>query len=38
VSIVAAAVSAAWLANGWWLGGRQDILARQQDIEPEMPG
>ncbi len=32
VSIVAAVISALWLANGWWLGRRQDILARQQEV------
>jgi AAA family ATP:ADP antiporter len=30
ISIVAAATSAIWLANSWWLGRRQDALARQQ--------
>jgi len=30
ISIVAAAASAIWLANSWWLGRRQDVLARQQ--------
>jgi ATP:ADP antiporter, AAA family len=30
VSIVAAALSGSWLANSWWLGRRQDVLARQQ--------
>jgi AAA family ATP:ADP antiporter len=29
ISIVAAVLSAAWLANSWWLGRRQDVLARQ---------
>ena len=33
ISIVAAATSAIWLANSWWLGRRQDILARQQEVE-----
>ena len=31
ISIVAAAASAIWLANSWWLGRRQDVLARQQE-------
>jgi AAA family ATP:ADP antiporter len=35
VSIVAAALSGWWLANSWWLGRRQDVLARQQAIRPE---
>jgi AAA family ATP:ADP antiporter len=35
VSVVAAAVSGSWLANSWWLGRRQDVLARQQAIRPE---
>jgi ATP:ADP antiporter, AAA family len=35
VSIVAAVISALWLANGWWLGRRQDTLARQQEIPAE---
>ena len=35
VSIVAAALSGSWLANSWWLGRRQDVLARQQAIGPE---
>ncbi len=30
ISIVAAVTSAVWLANSWWLGRRQDVLARQQ--------
>jgi ATP:ADP antiporter, AAA family len=38
VSIVAAAVSGSWLANSWWLGRRQDVLARQQPIRPEAAG
>ena len=38
VSIVAAAVSGSWLANSWWLGRRQDVLARQQAIRPEAAG
>jgi AAA family ATP:ADP antiporter len=36
VSIVATAVSGAWLANSWWLGRRQDMLAKQQEIQPEI--
>lgn len=35
VSMVAAALSGSWLANSWWLGRRQDVLARQQAIRPE---
>jgi AAA family ATP:ADP antiporter len=35
-SIVAAVVSAAWLANSWWLGRRQETLAKQQDSVPEI--
>ncbi len=35
VSIVAAALSGSWLANSWWLGRRQDALARQQAVGPE---
>jgi ATP:ADP antiporter, AAA family len=31
ISIVAAATSAVWLVNCWWLGRRQEVLARQQD-------
>src|SRR5580693_9507828 len=31
ISVVAAATSAIWLANSWWLGRRQDVLARQQE-------
>jgi len=38
VSIVAAAVSGSWLANSWWLGRRQDVLARRQAIRPEAAG
>jgi AAA family ATP:ADP antiporter len=35
ISIVAAVTSAVWLANSWWLGRRQDVLARQQqNAEP----
>jgi AAA family ATP:ADP antiporter len=35
VSLVAAAVSGCWLANSWWLGRRQELLARQQEAAPE---
>ena len=35
VSVVAAAVSGCWLANSWWLGRRQELLARQQEGAPE---
>jgi AAA family ATP:ADP antiporter len=38
VSIVAVALSGSWLANSWWLGRRQDVLARQQAIRPEGAG
>src|SRR5580698_4312596 len=34
-SIVAAALSGCWLANSWWLGRRQEVLARQQETNPE---
>src|SRR3984957_13231760 len=37
VSIVATAISGAWLANSWWLGRRQDVLARQPELQPEAP-
>jgi AAA family ATP:ADP antiporter len=37
VSVVAAAISGCWLANSWWLGRRQDILAKQQGIQLEIP-
>jgi len=36
VSFVAAAISGIWLVNGLWLGRRQDTLARQQEIRPEV--
>ena len=36
VSIVAAVISACWLANSWWLGRRQETLAKQQDSVPEI--
>jgi ATP:ADP antiporter, AAA family len=36
ISIVAAVTSVLWLANSWWLGRRQDVLAREQDaVAPE---
>jgi ATP:ADP antiporter, AAA family len=38
VSIVAAALSGGWLANSWWLGRRQDVLARQQQARAEAAG
>ncbi|HEY3680282.1 MAG TPA: MFS transporter [Bradyrhizobium sp.] len=38
VSIVAAALSGGWLANSWWLGRRQETLARQQEATPETAG
>jgi ATP:ADP antiporter, AAA family len=40
ISIVAAATSVIWLANSWWLGRRQDVLARQQEgVDlPTQPG
>src|SRR6201996_613310 len=31
VSVVAAVVSGGWLANSWWLGRRQDLMARQAE-------
>ena len=31
ISVVAAVASAVWLANSWWLGRRQDVLARRQE-------
>ena len=35
ISIVAAVTSALWLTNSWWLGRRQDVLARApQGAEP----
>ncbi len=37
ISIVAAIISALWLINSWWLGRRQDVLARQSDVQPELP-
>jgi ATP:ADP antiporter, AAA family len=36
VSIVAAVISVIWLANGWWLGRRQDVLAGQQEVLAEV--
>jgi ATP:ADP antiporter, AAA family len=35
VSVVAAGVSGCWLANSWWLGRRQEVLAKQQDNRSE---
>jgi ATP:ADP antiporter, AAA family len=35
ISIVAAAASVLWLFNSWWLGGRQDVLAREQEEQGE---
>ena len=35
ISIVAAVASVLWLFNSWWLGGRQDALARAQDERRE---
>ncbi len=35
ISIVAAVVSVLWLFNSWWLGGRQDVLAREQEDRRE---
>ena len=35
ISIVAAVVSLLWLFNSWWLGGRQDVLAREQEDRRE---
>jgi ATP:ADP antiporter, AAA family len=34
VSIIATAISGLWLANSWWLGRRQDVLAGQQEGRP----
>jgi AAA family ATP:ADP antiporter len=31
ISIVAAVLSVLWLVNSWWLGRRQDALARRED-------
>jgi ATP:ADP antiporter, AAA family len=31
ISIVAAVASVLWLVNSWWLGRRQDLLAREQE-------
>ena len=36
ISIVAAVASVLWLFNSWWLGGRQDVLARAQEDRPEV--
>jgi ATP:ADP antiporter, AAA family len=38
VSVVAAAVSGCWLANSWWLGRRQEVLAHQQETRPQAAG
>jgi ATP:ADP antiporter, AAA family len=35
VSIVAAVLSGGWVANSWWLGRRQEMLARQQEATTE---
>jgi AAA family ATP:ADP antiporter len=35
VSIIAAALSGSWLVNSWWLGRRQDEMARQQAVVAE---
>jgi ATP:ADP antiporter, AAA family len=35
ISIVAAAASVLWLFNGWWLGRRQDVLAREQEARSQ---
>jgi ATP:ADP antiporter, AAA family len=37
VSVVAAAISGCWLANSWWLGRRQEAMAKQQDVRLEIP-
>src|ERR1700761_7271854 len=34
-SVVAAALSGCWLVNSWWLGRRQEAMARQQEASPE---
>jgi AAA family ATP:ADP antiporter len=36
ISIVAAVASVLWLFNSWWLGGRQDVLARAQEDRREV--
>jgi ATP:ADP antiporter, AAA family len=36
ISIVAAVASVLWLFNSWWLGGRQDVLARGQEDRREV--
>jgi AAA family ATP:ADP antiporter len=36
ISIVAAVASMLWLFNSWWLGGRQDVLAREQEERSEV--
>jgi len=38
VSVVAATISGCWLANSWWLGRRQEVLAHQQEGVPEAAG
>src|SRR5580692_4671052 len=35
VSVVAVAISGIWLANGLWLGRRQDVLAGKQEMRPD---
>jgi len=37
VSVVAAAISGCWLANSWWLGRRQDVLAKEQGLQLAIP-
>ena len=37
VSVVAAAISGCWLANSWWLGRRQDVLAQEQGLQLAIP-
>jgi AAA family ATP:ADP antiporter len=34
-SMVAAALSGCWLVNSWWLGRRQEVLAREQEASPK---
>jgi len=34
VSVVAAVLSALWLVNSSWLGRRQEVMAREQEIRP----
>jgi AAA family ATP:ADP antiporter len=33
--MVAAALSGCWLVNSWWLGRRQEVLAREQEASPK---